>query len=103
MVKSPKNEEKYMSLTYKNNKKYWCHALYLLHKYTNSHESRFNLFGLINQQCTAYMSCGRARTHDHWINSHRLTLSRHTSRQKFDNKQNNCIQEYIQRHLRVRN
>ena len=26
------------------------------------------------------MSCGRARTHDHWISSQRLTLSRHTGR-----------------------
>ena len=33
------------------------------------------------QQCTTYMSCGRARTHDHWISSQRLTLSRHTGRQ----------------------
>ena len=31
----------------------------------NSHESRFNLFGLLNQQYTAYnYVCGRARTHD---------------------------------------
>ena len=28
------------------------------------------------------MSCGRARTHDHRISSQRLTLSRHTGRQK---------------------
>ena len=25
----------------------WCYALYLLHKHINSHESRFNLFGLL--------------------------------------------------------
>ena len=25
----------------------WCNALYLLHKLINSHESRFNLFGLL--------------------------------------------------------
>ena len=30
--------------------KCWCHALYLTHKKANNHESRFNLFGLINQQ-----------------------------------------------------
>ena len=29
---------------------------------------------------SAYMSCGRARTHDHRISSQRLTLSRHTGR-----------------------
>ena len=35
---------------------WWCHALYLLHKLANNHESRSNLFGLISQQCTTYMS-----------------------------------------------
>ena len=29
------------------------HFIYYING-TNSHESRFNLFGLINQQCTAY-------------------------------------------------
>ena len=29
-------------------KKCWCHALYLSDKSANNHESRFNLFGLIN-------------------------------------------------------
>ena len=34
----------------------------------NSHESRFNLVGLINQQCTTYMS-DRAQTHVHRVGS----------------------------------
>ena len=47
--------------------KVWCHALLLSDKLANNHESRFSLFGLISQQCTTYMSCSRARTHDHPI------------------------------------
>ena len=26
---------------------FWCNALYLLHNYINSHDSRFNLFWLL--------------------------------------------------------
>ena len=40
--------------------KVWCHAFYLSDKQANNHEGRFNLFGLISQQCTTYMSCGMA-------------------------------------------
>ena len=55
------------------------HFIYQIYRLT-THESRFNLFGLISQQCTTYMSCGRARMHDHRISSQHLTLSRHTGR-----------------------
>ena len=55
--------------------------MHFIYQINSNHESRFNLFGLISQQCTTYMSCGRARTHDHRISSQRLTLSRHTGRQ----------------------
>ena len=55
------------------------HFIYQVNRLRN-HESIFNLFGLISQQCTMYMSCGRAQTHDHQIGSQRLTLLRPTGR-----------------------
>ena len=58
-----------LQLTCKRDLKCWCCALYLLHKKVNNHESRLDLFGWINQQCTTYMSLGRAGTHDHRIGS----------------------------------
>ena len=42
-------------------------ALYSSDKYVNNHESRFNLFGLINQQCPMFYVCGRTRTHGHQV------------------------------------
>ena len=35
--------------------KCWCHVLNVWDKQANNHESRFNLFELINQQCSMYM------------------------------------------------
>ena len=40
--------------------KVWCNALYLLHKYINSHESRFNLFGLLTNSTQRICLVARA-------------------------------------------
>ena len=55
--------------------KVWCNALYLLHKQINSHESRFNVFGLFTNS-TAYMSFGEswARTRDVQVTEPTLSL-----------------------------
>ena len=56
---------------------YWCHALYLSDKWANNHESRFNLFGLISQQCTTYMSVAGLERMTTGSVAERLILSRH--------------------------
>ena len=46
-----------------------------------NHESRFNLFGLINQQYTMYMSVAGLERMTTGSVAKRLILSRHTGRQ----------------------
>ena len=55
------------------------HALYLLHKYrltTTKEDSTY--FGLLTSNTQRNYVFGRARTHDHRVDSQRLILSRHT-------------------------
>ena len=40
----------------------WCNAFYLLHKQINSHESRFNLFGLLTNSTQRICLVARAGT-----------------------------------------
>ena len=57
------------------------HFIYYINRLTCRHESRFNLFGLLNQQYTvstvSVYVCGRARTHDHRVGSQRFILAPH--------------------------
>ena len=54
------------------------HFIYQIHNYANNHESRFNLFGLLSQQCATYSICPVAGLERMTTGSvaKRLTLSR---------------------------
>ena len=59
----------------------WCCELHLLHKLFNSHESGFNLFGLIIDSTQRTCLCDRwAQTSDIEITSPTLRCHRHTRR-----------------------
>ena len=56
-------------------------AIHFIYYINDNHESRFNLFELINQQCTTYKLCPVAGFELMTVGSvaKRLTLSCHTS------------------------
>ena len=49
-----------MVVFFLKNFKVWGNALYLLHKWINSHESRFNLFGLLTNSTQRICLVARA-------------------------------------------
>ena len=55
------------------------HFIYQTNRLTTTKVDSTYLGRLANN-AQRIMSCGLARTHDHWISNQRLTLSRHTRR-----------------------
>ena len=53
--------------------KCWCYAFHLSPNIGKSHKSRFNLFGLINQQCITYMSVAEIKRMTTRLVAKRLT------------------------------